>query len=450
MRVAAVALVGLAISQAALAAPTFTVSSTADAVDDDPGDGICHTAAGACTLRAAVMEANRTSGVGATIMLPTGIYTLVIPAAGQDDETTGDLNLTAPAAGNPTLTLQGAGAASTIIDGNQLDRVLEIDGGRTAQISGVTIRNGYTSGVGGGIDNVGILTLTASRVVDDVALAGGGGIYSANSLSMNRDTLSGDSAPQGGGLDFTGQYGSLAILDSTIDGDAATAGNGGGVFVTGDNTADVANSTITGNMATGDGGGIWAEAPLYVTNVTIYGNAADSLDTGAGVGGGIALGATTAGYVEDSILAGNTTSASLGQVRVRVGSECQGYFNPPLEFPFFLGGNNLLQSYDTTVCTMNGWRILADPLLGPLQDNGGTTETLALLPGSPAIDAGCAYYFGNDVLTTDQRGFPRPDPGGICDLGAYEVPEPGAAALELGSVGSLLLARRLRARTAAA
>lgn len=100
--------IGLALSAAqAFAEPTFTVNSTSDDVDANPGDGACATSAGLCTLRAAIMEANRSSGVGATIVLPAGTYTLTIPATPTDGEDNGDLNLTAPASGNPVIRLIG-------------------------------------------------------------------------------------------------------------------------------------------------------------------------------------------------------------------------------------------------------------------------------------------------------------------------------------------------------
>src|SRR5579859_6437048 len=137
---------------------TFTVNSPLDRIDDNVGDGICHTASGTCTLRAAVMEADvASSTAGATIILPAGIYSLTIPAAVPDGPENGDLNLIA---GNPMISIVGAGAASTIIDANQNDRVLSVQKGRTASLSGVTLRGGsLVNDYGGGINNNGILAL---------------------------------------------------------------------------------------------------------------------------------------------------------------------------------------------------------------------------------------------------------------------------------------------------
>jgi len=92
-------------------AVTFNVNSSLDQPDDLSMIGTCHTAANTCTLRAAVMQANRTSAPTTTIMLPAGTYTLTIPKAGVDGEENGDLNLTTPGSGNPVISIVGAGAA---------------------------------------------------------------------------------------------------------------------------------------------------------------------------------------------------------------------------------------------------------------------------------------------------------------------------------------------------
>ena len=113
-----ITLLGAFLSASAQAA-AFTVNSSFDVSDANPGNGVCETAPGngVCTLRAAIQEANHTASGGATIisqaLLPGGFYTLQIPTSGSDDETTGDLNIT------NSMDIIGAGAASTIIDGNR-------------------------------------------------------------------------------------------------------------------------------------------------------------------------------------------------------------------------------------------------------------------------------------------------------------------------------------------
>jgi CSLREA domain-containing protein len=111
-------LLAAALPSVAQAAP-FTVNSTADAVDAHPDDGVCATAQNVCTLRAAIQETNALAGAD-TITLPASMYTLSIPGPFEDQAATGDLDIT------DDLTLTGAGAANTIIDGGGLDRVFDI------------------------------------------------------------------------------------------------------------------------------------------------------------------------------------------------------------------------------------------------------------------------------------------------------------------------------------
>ncbi len=161
---------GLLAPMPAGAQVVYTVDSVLDQVDDNTADGVCHTAAGTCTLRAAVMQANQIGGVGATVTLPSGTYVLGAPVDADGDDS-GDLNLTTPASGFPIITIAGAGAATTIIDANHLDRVLSVAADRGATISGVTFRNGFIGYTfsGGGIFNSGDLTLTDCIVSDNFA-----------------------------------------------------------------------------------------------------------------------------------------------------------------------------------------------------------------------------------------------------------------------------------------
>src|SRR5258708_3036222 len=149
VRCAAVVMVGvlcLAGAQAAHAAD-FAVNSTADLPDAKPGDHLCITAAATCTLRAAVQEANADGGAN-TIFIPRGYYRLRIPpaieagAAGQDDAGAGDLDITAP------LTIRGAGARQTIIDGGGLDRVFSNASNVASSITNLTITGGDSTGGG--------------------------------------------------------------------------------------------------------------------------------------------------------------------------------------------------------------------------------------------------------------------------------------------------------------
>ena len=294
-----------------------------------------------------------------------------------------------------SLTILGAGAPTTIMDGGGVGSVATISN-TSAQVSlsEVTIRNG-TARSGGGISNAGSLSIVNSIVAGNSASCSGGKYGCSAS---------------GGGIDNSGP---LTINNSTITGNSANASGcfppprglcfvhaqGGGIFNRG--TLEINNSTMGGNEAkrwflpfkcsgntvcTADGGGIANYGTLTINNSTISGNSAR--DFGGGFGGGIYGTAT----VQNSIVANNTS-----------GGNCYGTVTSE--------GYNL--SSDGT-CSLNGPGDMndIDPLLGPLRNNGGPTQTMALLPGSPAIDAGnpsgCTDGMGH-LLKTDQRGKPRPD-----------------------------------------
>jgi len=410
----AVALLMLAILpvRPAFAAPSFTVNSVLDEMDDNPGNGICHTANNTCTLRAAIMEANRVSGVGATIVLPDGTYTLTIPAAGANGDDKGDLDLTTPASGNPVITITGAGADTTIIDANQIDRVFYIDPSRTATISGVTIRNGYApTRQGGGIFNAGILQLGSSTLSGNSANFGGG-IYNNGTLTVSSSTLSqNNSDVNGGGISNSD---ALTVSNSTLS-QNNSAFNGGGIY-NNSFTFFMVNSTLSGNSANNNGGGIYnffGNANVYNTSI-VFNDADADIDPNGGSGGGVfnddASGSTF--NLRNTLMAGNYVSGA------PVYRDCSGTLNSY--------GRNLF--WDVTGCTVStasgSWTTLNSlGWLGPLQNNGGPTMTVALLPGSNAIDGGdpvfgCTDYNGN-TIATDQRGFARVV-GAHCDIGAYE------------------------------
>ena len=149
-------------------AANLAVTTTVDELNSD----------GDCSLREAIRAANTdvavdacTAGSGADVItLPAGTYTLTIAGAGEDAAATGDLDIT------DDLTINGAPAVSTIIDGGGIDRVLEVHPGATVQVNGVTVRNGNPGGNGGGIFNQGTLTLMESTVTNNTGASFGGGI----------------------------------------------------------------------------------------------------------------------------------------------------------------------------------------------------------------------------------------------------------------------------------
>ena len=188
------ALVGL--HGTALAGTTITVNTTADELNSD----------GDCSLREAIQAANTDAAVDAcpagsgddTITLPAGTYTLSIAGTGEDSNATGDLNILT------NLTINGAGADATIIDGGAIDRVLHIPPSSTSlEIMGATVQNGSSDSDGGGIFNFGTLILIDSTVINNTSILGdGGGINnrSGGTLTMIGSTVINNTANLGGGI----------------------------------------------------------------------------------------------------------------------------------------------------------------------------------------------------------------------------------------------------------
>ncbi len=273
-------------------------------------------------------------------------------------------------------------------------------------ISGNTAVVTNTGGNGGGIHNAsGLVSITTSTISSNTAggLIGGGGIYSSTtgSVTLTSSTISGNSAlTAGGGIKNLGQ---LRMDTSTLSENAAGIGgalfNNGGLIVT--------NSTIANNTSKTDGGGIYnfSSGTADVFNTTIVYSDADSDGDGDGAGGGV----LNVGLfnMTHSLIAGNAQGVAGG---IRVLDDCG--FSVVRSF----GGNVLGQPFTScivisvggTFAQLNGLN-----LLGPLRNNGGTTRTVGLLPGSNAIDA------VPDGGGKDQRGVIRPK-GLSNDAGAYE------------------------------
>jgi len=427
------------------AAPAFLVDSTDDAVDDNVNDTACHTAASTCTLRAAIMQANRYAGSGnVAITVPAGEYVLSIAKAGANGDDSGDLNLTAPPAGSSTISISGAGAASTIIDADQIDRAFSIVG-RTATISGVTVRNGHAgAGNGGAILNVGGLALT-DAVVEFSQANFGGGIENDGDMTVVNVVIKDNSATAGGGINNTGGVPWMLVSRSTIKSNtviaygggiqnsnaltidrstiSANASNTGGGIYNVANPATTAtltmtNSTVSDNHANGYGGGIRTTG-TGTTNIAIFSssiiaNEANANLVSAGRGGGIYYGSTGATSLHNSLIAGNYLSG---------GSSYEDCFSPGTLISAY--GLNLFSADPSAVCPfLNPSSVGSTTMtfVGPLQDNGGPTFTHALLVGSNAIAAvTTANCTGSDALPVpaDQRGVAR-QADGFCDVGAFE------------------------------
>jgi len=272
----------------------------------------------------------------------------------------------------------------------------------TVDISGGSLFESNTAqDMGGGIYNAqdSVLTIQESTVSDNQALAtsgfGGGGIIndSQGTMTITTSTISGNtSGYYGGGVV---NLGTMVISQSTFHNNTA-AFAGGGIW--GGNLAMI-NSTVSGNHSGNPGGGVYAQINTSIANCTIVHNTTDYW-----TGGG--LSSYPNNTIKNSIVALNTAGAlDL--------SDCSG--NPPLNTL----GENLSSDYDV-ICKLRGFSIQADPLIGPLADNGGPTWTHALLPGSPALDVAtdCTDTTGSP-LAFDQRFASRPG-GPECDIGAYE------------------------------
>jgi hypothetical protein len=272
-----------------------------------------------------------------------------------------------------TLRLIGSGATTTIIDGGHKGSVVTVSSAKAhVTIAKVTIQNGLAL-AGGGISN-----------------QNGGTILISNS------TISGNSA-----------------YDAKCKRFCLTSG--GGVYNLYPGTLTISNSTLTGNSAQYKGGGISNGGALTISNSTLTANSA-ALGGTIFNGGTLTINNSTLGGNKQGIYNSNTATLQNSIVANNIGGNCSGTVTS--------NGYNL--SSDDT-CNFNGPGDLnnTNPLLGPLQNNGGQTQTMALPEGSPALDAGNPNGCTNGnglLLKTDQRGAPRPGPHDHhgCDIGAYE------------------------------
>jgi CSLREA domain-containing protein len=190
---------------------TLTVNSTADVVDQTPGDGSCDTGGtvGAdpeCTLRAAIQESNALAGAQ-TIVVPAGTYTLSITGAGEDGSVTGDLDV------NGDVTITGAGSGLVTLDANSIDRMFEIRSGNL-NLSGITVTGGSLGSLGAGIfvDAGRTLTMNDVVVTANSSTSNGGGIYVEGTLVATDSTISNNTSTNAAG-GLYGAGGSSITLD---------------------------------------------------------------------------------------------------------------------------------------------------------------------------------------------------------------------------------------------
>ena len=268
---------------------TYVVNSTADTSDGDLTDGMCLDLNGNCTLRAAIMQANFTTGPQ-TITLPAGVY--LLNRTGYDDAALlGDLDIF------DRVTIQGAGSNTTIIDGNGAitnDRVFQIinniSGTVSVSLSGMTIRNGRAMTVTANTDTGGAISTNASLTLSDVRIEGntayqGGGVYVQPDLFASYPIF-------------------LSMNNVLVEGNSAThdtSSNGGGLYLAA-NVITLTNTIVHANFAQGDGGGVWG-GPLFIRDSSVYNNAAHR-------GGGLMLSGDGSTVIEHDEIYSNT--ADLG------------------------------------------------------------------------------------------------------------------------------------------
>jgi len=323
-----------------------------------------------------------------------------------------------------TLTL-----SDSTLDYNSVDAPQDIGGGGggidnagTLTLSDSTLDyNSASYGAGGGIDNARTLTVSDSTLDYNSASYGGGGIdnegiYNAGALTVSDSTIDHDSADDGGGIDNAG---TLTVSDSTLAYDSAYY-YGGGIGNFGPLTA--VNSTLAYDSADDGGGGIFNNLPSGLVLTTVNSTIAYNTVAVGGSGGGLDPYGGTA-ILDNTIVALNTSGTSSSATPDDISTYEGGVVSPSSAY-------NLIGSGGSGGLTnTNGNQVgVADPGLDPngLQNNGGPTQTIALLPNSPAIDAGSNALAVDPTtglpLTTDQRGagFPR-IVGMEVDIGAYEL-----------------------------
>jgi hypothetical protein len=403
----AVCLSELCFAPLSVSAATITVTNT-----DDSGPG---------SLRQALADANDGDAINFAV---TGTIGLI------SGELAVDKSITISGPGLDILTVSRSS--------NTPFRIFHVMPGQTVNIEGLTISNGNAD-TGGGILNDGAtLTLTNCSVVNNVASQSGGGIgdaFAGGSLTITNCTISGNSAVgpfpftfgYGGGISFGG-----TITNSTIDGNYSGTVGGG---IAGEGT--ISNCTISNNGAGGGknnfpgaGGGISGGGTI--TNCTISGNSVfGSSLKGPGLGGGINAGGTVT--ISNSTLSNNTIlfyghgggicnggTLEIGNTILNTASPREDIFNNGGTITSV--GFNLSNDDGGGYLNGPGDQINTDPLLGPLQNNGGPTSTYTLLPGSPAIDAGDPSF--TPPPWYDQRG---PDFWRVrndrIDIGSFEVQE---------------------------
>jgi hypothetical protein len=370
---------------------TPLVTLTRSSVSGTPAFGIIHFSAPATVEGLAITNGNSGLYLGGGILSGAALTITNSVISGNSSDSTGG-----GIAGTAKITLQ-----HSILSGNTAGNSGGgIYGGAAVEIDYSTVKDNATTGAtgsvngGGGVFSRGSVSLTQTDILDNTSASEAGGIYSALGMSISNSTITGNIATSGSG---GGLYGNpattgvtLSVTHSTIDANTAQ-GNGGGIL---GGVVSLENSTITANMASGTGGGV--QAAMLISN---YATIVQNQSTGAGGGANF----SSSAQVDATILSGNTSGSA-------VADDIEGAADITGEHDF-IGASSANVPADTlSNCDLK---------LGPLADNGGPTQTIALGAGSCAIDAADTML----SVATDQRGYPRPVGSGspaAADIGAYE------------------------------
>ncbi len=340
----------------------------------------------------------------------------------------GDIKVSRTLMINKNLTLDGGGQSVTL-DGQNAVEVLQVNTNVNFTLNALTIANGSATDGGGLLYfGGGTVSISNSTFANNSAPNGvGGGIFTEDggTVNISNSTFTNNSAPNGGGLYNNGS--TVNISTSTFASNSApNAHGGGGLDNVGGGTVNISSSTFTNNSASnssaGGGGLLNSEGTMSVSSSTFTNNSAFSF----GGGGGLMNFSGTMS-ISGSTVADNSSSAGGGGLFNYTGTlsitgsivadnsngNCYGSLTD--------------QGYDLSSdssCRFTGTGSLqnTDPKLDPngLGNNGGPTQTLALLDGSPAINK---IPSGSFCPSTDQRGISRPQ-GPACDIGSFEFRVP--------------------------
>lgn len=311
--------------------------------------------------------------------------------------------------------------------------IYSTDSNGTLTIIDSTVSGNVAEGAGGGVyQRAGTLTIDGSSIISNTSQSQGGGIgKSSGVMTVRKSVIADNMAVRWGG----GLYTSASVVtleDSTVRGNrlSSTDSRGGGIFCS--SRATLNNVTVAGNTSIDDGGGIHSQDAMTLTNVTVSGNASED-------GGGIfhTNKAYTMSLFNCTVVSNTVSAGGVGPGGIRLYSSVIAWntvlaHNENANCLMGSSGSLTSRGYnleDTDSCGLNATGDITDtnPLLGPLQNNGGTsvglgeaTLTHGLLSDSPAIDAGDPAFTPPPEYDQRGPGFPRVV-GGRIDIGAYEI-----------------------------